>query len=349
MASNALWFTVDRRTDREGTLVSGRATSQARRSLLAATILAAAVATTGAPLAVAAPPDFNDPVPSRPDRYFNGLEPGAVLGGVTLPVDWSQRESPCPSDPDAAHLQHRVAPSMRPPLCFGDQSEAVIYLQQLLAEKKLYRAEISGVFDVQTQFAVYAFHKLTGPAHTDPRTAGAEWRANPPPGDWTVQDWAMLEDFEPLPPKLRLGQPDRVETDIGHQVLYLIENDRVEAIIPVSTGRGPGERGCMPYGCGAFATPRTELLPEGSTFYTAHTYNGGWGGLYRIYKAIFYTGQYGEWYYALHGYPLVPNYPASGGCTRMPVWDMDFLRPTGLADDPDARIYLGMVIHVWDA
>ncbi len=303
----------------------------------------------GATPAAAAPPDFNDPLPHRPERYFSGLEPGATLGGVTLPVDWSQREALCPSDPSAAHLQLRVAPNMRPHLCPGDESEAVIHLQQLLTEKKLYREEITGVFDTATQFAVWTFHKVTGPAHTDPHTAVADWKANPPPDDWSEQDWLMLEEFEPRPPKSRIGQPDRIESDIGHQVLYLIEDDVVAAIIPISTGRGTGERGCVPFGCGAFVTPRTELMPDGSTFFTQHNYSGGWGGLYGIYKAIFYRGQYGEWYYGLHGYHTVPNYPASGGCTRMTTWDMDFLRPTGLGEDPGARIHVGMVIHVWDA
>jgi hypothetical protein len=310
--------------------------------------LALLLVLTAAPMATAAPPDFSDPVPPLTERYRNGLEPGSVLGGVVLPVDWSQRVSPCPSDPDAAHLQLRVSPAMRPPLCPGDRSEAVIHLQMLLAEKKLYRQEITGVFDLRTQYAVFTFHKLIGPAHPDPRTAVREWQADPPPGDWTVEDWAMLEAFEPRVPKPRSGQPDRVETDIGHQVLYLIADDQVEAIIPVSTGRGTGERGCVPYGCGASVSPRTELMPEGSTFYTQHSYVGGWGGLYGIYKAIFYKGQYGEWYYALHGYNSVPNYPASHGCTRVPVWEMDYLRPTGLEDDPAARVWVGMVIHVWD-
>ncbi|HEX5630279.1 MAG TPA: hypothetical protein VFY15_01335, partial [Acidimicrobiia bacterium] len=101
-------------------------------TLVIATCLLGLVAT---PVA-AAPPDFSDPLPTRPERYFSGLEPGANLGGVTLPADWSQREVLCPSDPAAAHLQLRVAPNMRPHLCPGDESEAVIHLQQLLTEKK---------------------------------------------------------------------------------------------------------------------------------------------------------------------------------------------------------------------
>ena len=306
-----------------------------------------------APAPAAEAPDFSDPVPPRPTRYFNGLEPGTMLGGVMLPVDWSQRVSPCPSDPDAAHLQLRVAPTMRPPLCPGDESEAVIHLQRLLTEKRLYRSEITGVFDMKTQYAVWAFHKIVGPAHANPRTAVREWLDDPPPDDWTAEDWAMLEAFEPRPPKLRTDQPDRVETDIGHQVLYVIHGDEVIAIMPVSTGRGGGEVGCRSAeGCDrVWVTPRTERLEQGSTFYTEHTYGRGWSplpGAWSIYKAIFYYGQYHEWNYGLHGYRQVPNYPASHGCTRITVWDMDYLRPTTARNAPDSLVWTGMVIHVWD-
>lgn len=289
-------------------------------------------------------------------RHFfsTGLEPGSTLAGFSLPLDWSQRESPCPTPQDAAHLLLRQSPTSYPALCPGDVSEAVAHLQRLLTEKKLYRGPINSHFDAATQYAVFAFHKIIGPGHPDPRTARAGWMANPPPGDWTEQDWLMLEDFDPRPPKYRIDQPDRVEVDLGHQVLYLIHGGAVDAIIPVSTGAGWGERGCTSVdGCDNSVTPRTERMPNGSFFYGEHAYGRGWSPLpagWSIYKAIFYWGQYGEWNYGIHGYRSVPNYPASHGCTRVTVWDMDYLRPnTGYTpNDPDARVWVGMRIHVWD-
>jgi lipoprotein-anchoring transpeptidase ErfK/SrfK len=310
-----------------------------------------------APAAAAGIPQSGDLLLPRPVDprlgYVNGLEPGTMLGGVSLPVDWSRRVSPCPSDPEAAHFQTRVAPTMRPPLCPGDVSEAVVNLQILLREKKLYREPISGVFDEKTQYAVFAFHKIVGPAHSDPGTAVGEWLADPPPGDWTPEDWEMLEAFAPQPPKARIDQPDRVEVDIGHQVVYLIEGDEVVAIMPISTGKGSGERGCTgTTGCTRNVTPRTENLSRGSVFYTEHAYGRGWSplpGAWSIYKAIFYSGQYREANYGLHGYRQVPNYPASHGCIRLTVWDMDFLRPSVARSAPDSRVWTGMTIHVWDA
>lgn len=89
-------------------------------------------------------------------------------------------------------------------------------------------------------------------------------------------------------------------------------------------------------------------MPAGSAFYTAHNFGGGWGGLYGIYKAVFYRGNHGEWYYGLHGYRHVPHHPQSKGCVRLTTWDMDFLRPTDHMDDPSTRLAIGMPIHVWD-
>jgi len=328
-----------------------------RLRLGASTAMLMLVGALFAPSAGAGQPQSDDPLPPRPVDpsigYVSGLEPGTVLGGVTLPVDWSVRVSPCPSDPSASHFLLRVAPTMHPSLCPGDESEAVINLQVLLTEKQLYRAEITGVFDTETQYAVFAFHKIVGPAHADPHTALQEWLDDPPPGDWTADDWAMLEAFQPQPPKARFAQPERVEVDLGHQVLYLIHEDEVLAIIPVSTGRGTGERACQwAEGCPYhYVTPRTENMFRGSVFYTAHEWGRGWSPLplgWSIYKAIFYYGQYGEWNYAIHGSREVPNFPTSHGCIRITVWDMDYLRPSTDIGAPDSRVWIGMTIHVWD-
>lgn len=289
--------------------------------------------------------------------FSSGVEPGSVLAGHVLPLDWSERESPCDAGATRYEVGLRTPPSVRPALCPGDVSDSVMRLQELLTAKKLYREEITGVYDRETVYAVAAFHKVIGPSHSNPRTARAEWIADPPPEDWTREDWDLLEAFEPLPPKYRADQPDRVEMDIGHQVMYLIQEDQVTAIIPVSTGVGTGLRGCRNDGCTANVTPRTDRLTGGSTFYHQHNYGGGWSplpGAWSIYKSIFYRGNYGEWNYGIHGYRHVPHYPASHGCIRVTVWDMDFLRPddgTGRWGSyiEDSLVTIGMPIHVWDA
>jgi N-acetylmuramoyl-L-alanine amidase len=298
------------------------------------------------------------------DDYRSGLESGTRLAGFTLPLDWSQRVSPCPESdgPQRSTSAFRGSgalqpmlwvPGDRPALCPGDRSAAVVELQRLLTEKRLYREELTGVYDEATRYAVITFHKLLGPSHADPRTAVADWIADPPPDDWNVDDWALLLAFDPRPPSYRLGQPDRVEIDIGHQVLYLVEDHEVAALMPVSTGKGRGTVGCVEEGCNANVTPRTTRFERGSRFNYQHMYGRGWSprpAEWSIYKGIFYRGNYGEWNYGLHGYRSVPSYPASHGCIRLTLWDMDYLRPwegPGVYAQ-EARVWIGMPIHVWD-
>jgi lipoprotein-anchoring transpeptidase ErfK/SrfK len=68
-------------------------------------------------------------------------------------------------------------------------------------------------------------------------------------------------------------------------------------------------------------------------------------GSYRIYRRQPGTNSHGMLHsayftggYAVHGYPSVPNYPASHGCIRV---------PNGNARDIDAFIRLGMRIFVY--
>jgi lipoprotein-anchoring transpeptidase ErfK/SrfK len=321
-------------------------TMRVTRSLLAAVLAGSLLASpAAASVAPSAPPG------DEHLSYQNGLGAGTVLGGQLLPMDWSQRVVTCDDG-----SRFRVRLGYLPTLCPGDISQAVAHLQSMLSERKLYRGEVTGIYDEATRYAVVTFHKLVGPSHSNPASAVTEWKADPPPEDWGGSDWKLLADFEPRPPKYRAGQPDRVEVDIGHQVLYLIEGNEVAAIMPVSTGAGRGTIGCRNSDtCGVSVTPRTTRMLEGSAFYYQHDYGNGWSprpGEWSIYKAIFYRGNYGEWNYGLHGYRHVPSYPASHGCIRLTVWDMDFLRPSDGTREwgsfSNGRVDVGMTIHVWD-
>ena len=212
----------------------------------------------------------------------------------------------------------------------GDQGRAVRHLQGLLYLKKFYRGPIDGVFGQELAVAVATFHKAIGPARSDATDrwgAVANWRANPPSETFAAADWERLHDFRPIPPKVRLGQPDRVEVDIGHQLLYLILDGKVDAIVHVSTGYDP------------YDTPRTSYFTNGSRFYHKHAYNG-WSpkpGAWSIYKFWAYLGRNNN--YGIHGYRSVPYYPASHGCIRVHVWEADYLHEL---------FFIGMPVHVWD-
>jgi len=212
----------------------------------------------------------------------------------------------------------------------GDEGRAVKHLQGLLYLKKFWRGPIDGVFDRKLAAAVATFHKAIGPARSDADTrwgAVAAWKDNPPSEEFSVRDWALLHDYVPIPPKGRLGQPDRVEIDIGHQLLYLILDGKVDAIVHISTGFDP------------YATPRTIRRPDGSYFFQRHSYNG-WSpepGAWSIYKFWAYLGRDNN--YGVHGYRKVPYWPASHGCTRVHVWEADYLHEL---------FFIGMPVHVWD-
>ena len=212
----------------------------------------------------------------------------------------------------------------------GDEGRAVQHLQGMLYLKKFYRGPIDGVFERKTAVAVATFHKAIGPARSDATDrwgAVGNWKANPPSEVVSSVDWAPLKAFRLIPPKARLNQPDRVEVDIGHQLLWLVIDGKVNAIVHVSTGYDP------------YDTPRTGHFANGSRFFGKHMYNG-WSprpGAWSIYKFWAYLGRNNN--YGVHGYRQVPYWPASHGCTRVHVWEADYLHELFFIDLP---------VHVWD-
>lgn len=212
----------------------------------------------------------------------------------------------------------------------GDRGRAVRHLQGLLYLKRLYRGDIDGVFDRRLAIAVATFHKAIEPPRSDSSTrrqAVANWKADPPSEVFERHDWQALHDYRPIPPKARLDQPDRVEVDVGRQLLFLVLDGRVDAVVHVSTGYDP------------YDTPRTDHRPNGSRLYHHHPYDG-WSPApikWSIYKFWAFLGQDDN--DGIHGYREVPYYPASYGCVRVHVWEADYL---------DERLFIGMPVHVWD-
>ena len=121
----------------------------------------------------------------------------------------------------------------------------------------------------------------------------------------------MLDRSLELP--FEADTPDRVEVDLAKQVLFLVKDHRVEKAIPISSGNGDTYRGSS----GAPVRART---PEGD--FSFYKRVDGWrisylGGLYR---PFYFRGGY-----AIHGSTSVPPYPASHGCVRVELHDMDYL------------------------
>lgn len=84
-----------------------------------------------------------------------------------------------------------------------------------------------------------------------------------------------------------------IEIDQTRQVLFTVRDGRVERVIHVSTGR-------------------SGYTPDGTwqIYRKIAGYSGG-----GLYYPSYYEGRR-----ALHGWPEVPTYNASHGCTRLPMW-----------------------------
>ncbi len=193
----------------------------------------------------------------------------------------------------------------------GDEGEAVEMLQSRLTELKFFREEVDGVFGPRTAAAVVAFHKYTESERSD---------------TWTIADWVFLDDLPSasLPERI---EADRIELDLGRQLGFVIFNDEIEAILPVSSGNGAWYTSAS----GNAARART---PRGD--FEIYKHYEGW-------RISYLGGLYRPWYfrggYAIHGSNSVPAYPASHGCVRVPNWDADWL-----AD----QLRIGLSVHVWD-
>jgi peptidoglycan hydrolase-like protein with peptidoglycan-binding domain len=109
-------------------------------------------------------------------------------------------------------------------------------------------------------------------------------------------DWRKLEFARVVKP--RYASPSvHIEIDKTRQILMVVRDGKVAGLLACSTGA----TGNTPEG--AFAI-RSKLLMSVSFSGTA---------------LLPYTmGFYGE--FAIHGYYLVPPYPASHGCVREPIW-----------------------------
>ncbi len=198
-----------------------------------------------------------------------------------------------------------VAP---PELSAGDQGYAVRRLQTALEAAGFRPGATDGRYGAGTVAAVIAFEKAHGLERD---------------GVFTFDEWAYLDAPVALPPS---EYADRVEVDLGRQLLFLIRNQELETVLPISSGSGGTYRGLG----GTYARART---PEGAFEFYRHV--EGWrisylGGLYEPY---YFRGGY-----AIHGSSSVPPYPASHGCVRVRIPDMDFLKH---------QIELGMPIFVY--
>ncbi len=192
-------------------------------------------------------------------------------------------------------------------LGYGDEGAWVAELNDQLTAAG-FHADASETFGRRTRHAVYAFQKHHG-LRTD--------------GRFTNAMWSLLE--EPIALPLR-QERNRIEVDLGKQVLYLVEEGQVSLVLPISSASG----GTYRHSSGSIARAVT---PEGKFSFDRKV--NGWR---RSYLGSLYNPFYFRGGYAIHGSTSVPNYPASHGCIRLTMWDMDVVK---------TKIELGWTIYVY--
>jgi len=191
----------------------------------------------------------------------------------------------------------------------GSARYGVQQLQERLSDLGFRPGEVDGRYGEGTVAAVIAFQKAHGLERD---------------GLFKAADWRLLADPIAVGPS---DVPDRVEIDLQRQVLFLVVDDSVTTVVPISSGSGGTYRGMT-----GVSRART---PEGAFLFYRHV--NGWrisylGGLYEPY--------YFDGGYAIHGSLSVPAYPASHGCVRVRISDMDYLK---------TRFQVGMPVFVYGA
>jgi hypothetical protein len=174
--------------------------------------------------------------------------------------------------------------------------------ERRLSDLGYWTGAVDGLFDPATRSALIAFQK---------------WEGRPVTGQLTLDELEAIRTGSL--PKAREPGYAHVEVDLDRQVLLLINEAGGVRVLTVSTGSGK------------------PFLDEGETS-VAHTPRGR----FLVYDKVigWEKGQFRGMYYsnyisggvAIHGYPSVPNQPASHGCIRTPIFaarELSKLMPIG--------------------
>lgn len=196
--------------------------------------------------------------------------------------------SPSPSAEPSA------SPTPTPP---AKPAYDVAAVQQRLTDLKYYAGGVDGRPGPVLTAAVMAFQKVNGLSV-----------------DGVVGPQVLGALAAPKAPVLRASSPaDRLEVDLGKQVLYLVKGGAIVRIMAVSSGNGAtyrnkdgsNDRALTPVGW--YTIGRRVRGPEVAPL------------------GVLYDPQYFYQGWAIHGSDSVPAYPASHGCVRINRWDGTWL------------------------
>jgi len=192
----------------------------------------------------------------------------------------------------AAAFASTSAPPTRT-LQVGMKGSAVKALQLRLAALKYYPGSTDGRFGASTLEAVWAFQEVQGLPGRDYVSSAME-RALAHPRAPKVLD--------------RKAGANRIEVNLGSQVLVLYRGNKIQLISHISPGGGYYY--CSPGGgCGYAVTPTGN--------FKTRVFMPGWVQvpLGEMYNPVFFIGTA----FAIHGETDVPLAPVSHGCVRIPM------------------------------
>lgn len=179
-------------------------------------------------------------------------------------------------------------------MTIGDRGDAVKRMQQRLSDLGYWLGTPDGTYGYQTSQAVMALQKTAG--------LGRD-------GVYGPATRAALD--KGLQPKLVVSG-NAIQIDLATQVLTVVENSRITAILNTSTGSG---QQYISHG-----HPATAITPRG-TFSVIMQIDGmEHGPLGDLWRPKYFTGGI-----AVHGLSSVPGYPASHGCARVSNAAMDMI------------------------
>lgn len=239
-----------------------------------------------------------EPAPA-PNPGVQSPEPAGSPSPSASPTTPPPTAPPPTSSPPTTPSTNPPTTPSNPALRMGDRGPRVLALQRQLADLGYWLGTPDGVFDDVTRHAVVALQKAAGLARdgvVGPNTAAA-----------------LRQGYRPVP-RTRAG--DALEVDLRHQILMVVDDGSLTAILDTSTGGG--------YTYWQSGGAYFAVTPRGQFTVTRRV--DGWdrsrlGWLWR--PAYFFGG------YAIHGYAEVPPYPASHGCVRVTMAAMDWLWATG--------------------
>ena len=222
---------------------------------------------------------------------FTGSASAAPGGSVATPTG-------TPATVPTAAVSPSSAPAPpRGTLRFGATGAGVKTLQERLRALHYDPGTVDGKYGQTTRLALFAFEKVN-------RLKVA--------GTVGASVWKALD--APRAPRalVRGGERDRVEIDLGRQLLYVYRGGDLALISHTSSGGG--YRFCTKDPGATTERCRIAVTPTGD--YVTGRRVAGWdkGPLGSLYKPVYFNGGI-----AVHGYPSVPLKPVSHGCVRIPM------------------------------